>query len=126
MKKQAYIFGTGKLAQSHYRALSKKYHVIGFLDNSVLKHGKVFLGLPVLDPSSISIRSDVYVIIASSYVEDISHQLIALGVTSDLVIIPLNLFWNDYIILLINNFAILMIFILAFLGCIYIIEFILN
>jgi hypothetical protein len=108
MKQRILVFGTGKAAQRVLPRLRRKYDVLGFVDNNKLKHGRMFVGLPVLAPSAEEFSAVDLVIVASMHVEDIYHQLVALGVPADKIIIKSDLgflrltyfFWDNLVVLL--------------------------
>jgi len=72
--KNIYIFGTGGLYEK-YKDVVLKYNVQGFLDNNVKTWGKNKNQYTIYNPNEITYTNQIYVIIMSSYVDEISSQL---------------------------------------------------
>ena len=92
MSKLTVVFGTGSAARQWVSSSSS--NVSFFVDNDSTKWGTKFFGLDVLDPSILDGKQSIYdVIIASSYVHVISHQLKQYGfVDESIATVPYNAF----------------------------------
>jgi hypothetical protein len=76
-ERQIYIFGSGeagRLLLEYLRAVD--IEPAGFIDNNKDKWGLDFLGLKIFDPQVLA--QDVFIIIASSWYQEISEQLLQL------------------------------------------------
>ncbi|MCL1999183.1 MAG: class I SAM-dependent methyltransferase [Turicibacter sp.] len=81
MKPKALIFGAGAIGRTLFPAISKEYHVVGFLDNNPLLVSTSGMNLPVYEPAAGLKQNHDFVIIASlSGVTPITEQLLNLGV----------------------------------------------
>jgi len=122
MRQRILVFGTGKAARRALPRLRRKYDVLGFVDNNKLKQGRMFLGLPVLAPLAEEFLAVDLVIVASMHVEDIYHQLVALGVPVDKIIVQSDLGFLRLTYFLWDNLVVLLHFSLLILGAIKIFE----
>lgn len=69
------LFGAGQRGQRFYKLYSKKYNIVGFLDNNPHLHGTYISGLQVFSPNLILQEFYGDVIITSDYYVDIYEQL---------------------------------------------------
>lgn len=74
-KEKVFIFGTGSGGYYFYNVIKNQKNVIGFLDNNNLKHGTIFCGKSIFNPSVISSLDFDKIIIASDYYREIFQQL---------------------------------------------------
>ncbi|MBZ6071650.1 glycosyltransferase family 61 protein [Aeromonas schubertii] len=74
-KEKIFIFGTGAGGRSFYKKFSRKYNVIGFIDNNIQRHGKRLFSKNIYPPSILTVRSFDWVVIVSDYYVDICNQL---------------------------------------------------
>lgn len=75
-KPRVLIFGTGSGGINFYRSHGKRYHVIGFLDNNLQKHGQALFGKTIYAPHTLASLSFDQIIIASDYYREIHQQLV--------------------------------------------------
>ena len=73
------IFGAGLGGKRALNALPPEVTAIAFCDNCPALHGRKICGLPVVDPARLFELDLDYVLIASSYFDEIFDQLIAFG-----------------------------------------------
>ena len=78
--KNVLLFGAGSLG---FRALEEMdkagAHVMGVVDNNRSRRGEKVKGYTIYSPEDISDFSDIKVIITSTYVEEITEQLLKMG-----------------------------------------------
>ncbi|MHA7001774.1 glycosyltransferase 61 family protein [Aeromonas schubertii] len=74
-KEKIFIFGTGAGGRSFYKKFSRKYNVIGFIDNNVQRHGKRLFSKNIYPPCVLTDSDFDKVFIVSDYYNDISVQL---------------------------------------------------
>ncbi|WP_151702641.1 nucleoside-diphosphate sugar epimerase/dehydratase [Nitrincola alkalilacustris] len=86
-KPQIVIFGASKGGISAYHYFKNDYEIVAFADNDAKKHGKSFLGKPVVSAKDlISLKFDK-IIIASLYALHIHRQLVCEeGISSSLIV----------------------------------------
>ncbi|KIL49924.1 TylF/MycF/NovP-related O-methyltransferase [Jeotgalibacillus soli] len=75
------IFGTGRFAEAVLQQIGSSA-IYAFLDNDEQKHGELFHNVKVYTPQQFTDQSDLEkypIFIASSYYEDISKQLVSMG-----------------------------------------------
>ncbi len=78
------IFGTGKGAADFFKMRNKQeIKVKAFIDNNCDKWGKLFEKTEIIPPNRINEYTYDYIVIASSYFNEITRQLEDLGVNSD-------------------------------------------
>ncbi|MCM1235850.1 MAG: hypothetical protein NC489_37640 [Ruminococcus flavefaciens] len=76
------IFGTGRAARKYMRAWYNGYYehgnnsILAFIDNDASKIGTEFLYKPVVSPSDISKYDYDYIVICSTFIDEIKQQLI--------------------------------------------------
>jgi len=81
MKKNVILFGASKLGKVAFAALKDEYNICFFCDNDTKKWNQEFLGKKVISPQElVALKNNYEVIIASSYYNEISEQLIQLGI----------------------------------------------
>lgn len=85
------IFGTGskceELLKEHEEHF-KQYDIIGFLDNNEKKQGGYFNGKLIYSPSEINLLKYDYIYIASSFVKEITTQLVVQCKVKEECILP--------------------------------------
>lgn len=74
------IFGAGDGGGQAYERLRGKANVVAFADNDPKKHGKTMFGVPVIRPEGISFLDYEYIVIGSTFIDEIKAQLVSLGV----------------------------------------------
>lgn len=82
LDKNIILFGTGELARSITKNLQKaNVRVAYYLDNNPQKQGLLFFNRPVYNPNVLynTKRTDLFIIIASMYYEEIAQQLETMG-----------------------------------------------
>lgn len=84
------IFGTGGGGAKVWEALMRfdSIEATWFSDNNAAKHGSEYLWLPVIAPDEIPIRTVDAVIVASMFRDEISKQLMELGLNPERIITP--------------------------------------
>jgi hypothetical protein len=87
------IFGAGKkgievfeLIENTNRYLNKKIKVTAFMDNDCNKWGKEILGREINEPQFDKIEKVDKVIVASMWVEEITHQLLKMGIKREQIV----------------------------------------
>ena len=73
------IFGTGSCGKRAYEMLKNQFEIKYFCDNDVNKHGKSLFNIKIISPNQL-LENKFRIIIASMYYDDISKQLIQLGI----------------------------------------------
>lgn len=81
------VFGAGKAGEFFIKS-NTRHQILAVVDNDQSKHGSTFLSYPVIAPSQIASFSYDYIVIASQWADQISHQLHILGVTAERIVIP--------------------------------------
>lgn len=84
---RAIVFGAGKAGEFFIKS-NTQHQILAVVDNDQSKHGSTFLGYPVISPSQIASFSYDYIVIASQWADQISHQLHTLGVAAERIVIP--------------------------------------
>ena len=79
-KERVLVFGASVGGVNFYKSQSKRYEVLGFVDNSEQKHGQQLLGKVIHAPAELNQLSFDRIIIASDYYREIFPQLIGLGI----------------------------------------------
>lgn len=79
-KTKTILFGASKLGEIALNYLRDKCEIINFCDNDKKKWGKEFNGIKIISPDYLKEFDDVQVIITSQYREEISYQLIDMGI----------------------------------------------
>ena len=77
------LFGASVLGQKAFHDLKNEYDIVSFCDNNKDLWGTTFCGIPVVDPRIMRnyfITEDILVVIASMYVQEITKQLLELGI----------------------------------------------
>lgn len=83
---KVYIFGAGNYGMFIHTFLSlNNIDVAAFCDNSIHKQHKTIQNLPVLTPEETLAQKEdsYYIITATKYIQEITHQLIQLGVAQE-------------------------------------------
>lgn len=83
------IFGASNLAKKVFEYLEDNFHEFNvkcFLDNNKNLDGEVFCGLTVYNPNNIKVDSETYILIASTWQNDIYQQLLDKGVEENKII----------------------------------------
>jgi capsular polysaccharide biosynthesis protein len=75
-KPRILIFGTGSGGVNFYKSYRQRYQVLGFLDNSLQKHGQRLFGKTIHAPQSVHTLAFDKIIIASDYYREINQQLL--------------------------------------------------
>lgn len=75
LMKQIYLYGTGSKALQWLPVLALHYRIVAFVDSNKDRSGSHLLGLPVVHSSEINAKECDLIVIASSFVEAIQHQL---------------------------------------------------
>lgn len=95
--KNCLVFGTGTACTKRISNLFLgQINIIGFLDNDTKKQGERFYGFTIDSPEHVNDYTYDYIIVISSYFNDICSQLIKLGVVRD-KIIDLQTFLTPYV-----------------------------
>lgn len=75
-----FIWGTGKVAKrfvmNHYNDFFRDNSIVGFIDNSSEMHKKQIFDISVISPNQIGQYTYDYILVASSFDEEITHQII--------------------------------------------------
>ncbi|MBW3762552.1 glycosyltransferase [Aeromonas jandaei] len=79
------VFGTGRLFQTFLPFIHSNYNIIALSDNDIKLHGSIQYGIKVIDPATIGVMDFDFIIVASMYFDEISSQLINLGVSCELI-----------------------------------------
>lgn len=74
------IFGCGKGGENVYRSSAKTSNVLAFIDNRKDLRSQKYHGLPIIGPEDITNFEFDFVKVASQYTDQISSQLLKLGV----------------------------------------------
>jgi|GEM_PF-1385798 SAM-dependent methyltransferase len=75
------LFGTGKACLNRINSLNfKQINIIGVFDNDKKKQGKLFLGLKIDAPDNIINYKYQYILVISSFYDEIFIQLTSIGV----------------------------------------------
>lgn len=85
-KRKVYLFGAGEYGRFIHTFLSlNNVEAVAFCDNNIQKRNEIIQNLPVLAPEeTISKKDDAcYIITASKYVQEITEQLLQLGVNQN-------------------------------------------
>lgn len=85
-KNKVFIFGAGTSGREIYSKLSHKFKIIGFLDNDLNKTNYRIDSLNILSPNMLNSFEYDFIIIASTYENDIINQLKALKVGENKII----------------------------------------
>lgn len=80
-REKVIIFGASRLGEIAYNILKDKYEICYFSDNSLVKVGKRFCDIKIIDPKLLINYSNFKIIIASMYYGEISMQLKKYGVS---------------------------------------------
>lgn len=80
--KDIYIFGTGGLYEK-YKDVILKYNIKGFLDNNSASWGSVKDQHIIYNPSQLTYSKQTYIIIMSSFINEISNQLQQYGLVKE-------------------------------------------
>jgi FlaA1/EpsC-like NDP-sugar epimerase len=83
---KVFIFGAGDNGREIYSKLSHKFKIIGFLDNDLNKTDYRIDSLNILSPNMLNSFEYDFIIIASTYENDIINQLKALKVSENKII----------------------------------------
>lgn len=81
------VFGTGKAGEFFIKSKPAQ-QILAVVDNDQSKHGTTFLGFPVIAATEIANFDYDYIVIASQWADQISHQLKNLGISNDRIVIP--------------------------------------
>lgn len=96
MKEKAILFGASNYGKIALDYLKDKYCILYYSDNDQKKWGKYFNGYKIIPPEQLK-NINAKVIITSSYYEDISKQLMQMGIY-DFQILQFNLKdYQDYV-----------------------------
>lgn len=79
-KEKVFVFGTGGYLEQYKGEIFSKYHVLCYLDNAVDKQGKLVYGKRVDSPETVDAGKNIKIIIASTYKDEITKQLMNMGV----------------------------------------------
>jgi len=79
---KVYIYGTGSGAQKCMESLNSEVKVLGFLDSDANKEGTMFCSRQVSHPTNITNENFDYIILASTFVEEIFDFLVSLSFDS--------------------------------------------
>ena len=85
--KKALIFGAGGFG-SYYLNHQNKYNILAVVDNDPQKEGAYIDGVEVILPKNISKYEYEYIVIASTFTQEIHQQLIEMGVPEESIILP--------------------------------------
>lgn len=88
--KEVAVFGFGQIGKSFIRQIKDDINILYIIDNDKIKSGESFFGISVLHISEIN--PSKCKILVSSYYEDISKQLISLGLKEDIDFCDINKF----------------------------------
>jgi len=82
------VFGIGKYYRNreHY-FMNSEANIIAYIDNSIDKQGTYINNIPVYSPESLENLVYDYVIIMSSFVDEMKDQLISLNVPSEKIVV---------------------------------------
>lgn len=80
-RKKVIIFGIGNNSIYSFMFLEKKYAIVGILDNSIEKQGKLFFGHEVQSVEDFENTEYDYIIITPSLNENIINQLVKHGIS---------------------------------------------
>jgi len=85
--KKALIFGAGGFG-SYYLNHQNKYNILAVVDNNPQKEGSYIDGVEVILPKNISQYEYEYIVIASTFSQEIHQQLIEMGIPEESIILP--------------------------------------
>ncbi|MCM1153902.1 MAG: macrocin-O-methyltransferase [Roseburia sp.] len=78
---KAIVFGATPSAQIIYSEIKKKYEIIAYCDNDTSKWGSEIGAINVISPKNIpELAYDEIIIISTSAMETIRHQLLSMGI----------------------------------------------
>lgn len=79
--KEVLLFGAGSLGIRSIEECNKiNARILGFIDNNKAIHGGQLEGYPIYAPEDIKSFPEAYVLITSTYVEEIKKQLSGMGI----------------------------------------------
>ena len=89
------FFGTGgklKYEKEKHPEIFDHLNIVAYLDNNSALHKKVLGGIPILPPEEICRLEYDKIILMADYVKDMWHQLMALGVSTDKILL-----WSQFL-----------------------------
>lgn len=79
-----YVFGAGEIARVFLERCADILSIAAIVDNDKSKIGKKFEGITIVEPQTILLdKRQKYIIVTSSYVRQISNQLLSMGFEYD-------------------------------------------
>ena len=82
LKPKAIVFGIGKRFSQFKSLISEEFNIIALVDNDVSKIGTVVGGIEIAHPNTVT-QIDCDIIIITTNIISILHQLISLGTSMD-------------------------------------------
>lgn len=79
------IFGTGNFYKKYKDWFRSDISIVGFLDNSIKKTGKLLDGKTIYAPCAVHNLKYDFIFLLSSYYMEMRQQLISLGISSDVI-----------------------------------------
>lgn len=98
-RRKVYIFGVGRVFEKNFiRIYNDSYvNVIGLVENDVNKCHKTIHGMQVISPQELKFKTfDGVVISSNKYYEEISNQLVLLGVPRWNILRLYQIFYKDF------------------------------
>lgn len=101
------IFGTGESMHKIIKNINyEEVAIIAYIDNNSIKIGKKLNGIEIINPNEINNYEYDFIIIASTYYNEITQQLMALGIDCNKIVqfynytflLPNTFFFNDIIV----------------------------
>ena len=89
-KTRIILFGASELGQMMLESFSSNKQVICFIDNDSKKHNTEFAGLSVKSPDDIRLLDYDYIVISSSFYDEILEQLLSMGIPEEKIASVIN------------------------------------
>lgn len=86
-KKNILVFGSGSFFLKYKDKIEAEFHIVAFLDNNQDRIGSEFLNKEIVSPEKYDSYDFDYVIVASSFENEIAEQLINLGIGDGKIIL---------------------------------------
>ena len=87
-KQDLIIWGTGSLVMNLFAVTSlKKCHIIAFVDNNRIKHGRKIFGYPIYSPEYIKDKKCTIVICSMLYAENIKRQIENMHTDNEIIVL---------------------------------------
>lgn len=80
------IFGTGLASQEISKFLTEKVNLVAYVDNNSSKWNSLFSGKKIISPKELLNRNFDYIIVASSFYQEIEKQLLDMKIVHEQII----------------------------------------